>query len=125
MKTVFCDIDGTIVKHHGLGLSAQVSMDPEILPGVIEKFNKWQSLGYTIILVTGRTSSMREETEAQLKSLGIFWNKLIMDLPNGPRVIVNDLKPNVRIKDSDLDSSKLTALGMVVERNSGLEEVKI
>lgn len=125
MKTVFCDIDGTLVMHHGEGLSAQTSKKAVLLPGAIEKFNEWQSKGYTIILVTGRVSSMRKATEEQLSELGIFWNHLIMDLPNGPRIIINDLKKGVKLSDALKDHDKMTAKCIVIERNLGLEEVTI
>ena len=52
MKTVFCDIDGTIVFHYGLGLSGQLLNDAVALPAVIERMNEWQAKGYNIVLTT-------------------------------------------------------------------------
>ena len=60
-KTIFCDIDGTLVKHHG-SQTKQIIELSEILPGTIEKFNEWDSKGYNIILITGRRESQRKDT---------------------------------------------------------------
>ena len=122
MKTIFCDIDGTIVFHHGLGLSGQLLNDAVTLPAVIERMNEWQAKGYSIVLTTGRCESIRKRTEDQLTSLGVFWDHLIMGLPNGPRVLVNDLKPGVTIDDC---RGRETAIAVCVERNGGLKNVEI
>ena len=34
-KTIFCDIDGTLIKHHG-SLSKQITNKPEILEGTLK-----------------------------------------------------------------------------------------
>ena len=38
-KTIICDIDGTLIYHHG-DLSSQINEKPKLLPGVIEKINE-------------------------------------------------------------------------------------
>ena len=88
-KTIFCDIDGTILKHlHSISLV--LSENSILLDGVKKKFDQWDSTGHRIILVTARKESTREYTEQQLKSLGIAWDQLIMGVTNGPRVLIND-----------------------------------
>jgi dTDP-glucose pyrophosphorylase len=88
-KTIFCDIDGTILKHlHRF--SDLMENKPIILPGVIEKINQWDSLGHTIIFVTARKESSREMTESHLKKLGLCWDHLIMGVTSGHRVLIND-----------------------------------
>ena len=89
LKTIFCDIDGTLLKH-GHKFSRVSSEEPELLPGVREKFDAWDSLNYRIILMTGRKESARELTESHLRSLGLCWDLLIMNAGNGPRVLIND-----------------------------------
>ena len=44
-KTLFIDIDGCLIKHRG-NLSNIYFQEPELLPGVIEKFNEWDAKGY-------------------------------------------------------------------------------
>lgn len=52
-STIFCDLDGTILKHlHSF--SEVTSTKAELLPGVREKFDEWDSKGHRIILVTAR-----------------------------------------------------------------------
>ena len=40
MKTIFCDIDGTIVKHRG-SLDQIVNHPCELLPGVLQRFKEY------------------------------------------------------------------------------------
>tara|TARA_R110000824_G_scaffold206524_2_gene391705 strand:- start:699 stop:1058 length:360 start_codon:yes stop_codon:yes gene_type:complete len=114
-KTIFCDIDGTLIKHKG-NQTQQIVQTPELLPGAIEKINEWDKKGYQLILITGRRESLKKITEKQLLSLGIFYDKLIMGVSSGERIIINDLKQ---------DSKKLTASAYCPPRNFGLEEVEV
>ena len=114
-KTIFCDIDGCIFKHNG-NLSSQMIQNPELLPGVREKFNEWDANGYKIILVTGRKESMRKCTEEQLLLHGIFYDQLIMSVNRGERVIINDIKPN-----NDMP----VARAIEIPRNEGLINISL
>lgn len=90
MKTIFIDIDGTIVKQNK-NLSDVVMEKLELCPGVLEKFNEWNWKNYKIILTTGRKESTREKTESELRRLGLFWDHLIMGLDtSGERLIINN-----------------------------------
>lgn len=114
-KTIFCDIDGTLVQH---GIPANASLPNykmKLLPGTIEKLSEWDSLGYTIVLVTGRKESLRGVTEKQLTEAGIFYDKLIMGIGSGERVLINDKKPD----------GTITAHSINLERNQGLNNIKI
>ena len=111
-KTIFCDIDGTLIKHSGPP-TKQILNSNYILTNNTEKaLNLWESLGYNIILTTGRKESMRDKTEKELEKIGIFYDYLIMGLGGGDRIIINDKKEN---------SSKNTAYSINVTRNKGLE----
>lgn len=88
-KTIICDLDGTIFKHcHRY--SSLKDIEPELNPGVIEKFNSWDSIGFKIILMTGRKESGRALTVKALEKLGIPYDTLLMGVGNGPRVLIND-----------------------------------
>ena len=114
-KTIFCDIDGTLIRHHG-SLSAQIKQEPEILTNVIEKLDNWDRMCFNIILTTGRKESLRAITEKQLQDLGICYDQLIMGIGGGPRYLINDLKPN---------SDQPTAVAINLTRNEGIGNVEI
>jgi hypothetical protein len=112
-KTIFCDIDGTILKHRG-DIYKNVLEPPEILNGVIDKFKEWDKNNYKIILTTGRKEGYREKTKEQLKILGINYDELIMGLPNGDRILINDKK------DNGID---YTAYAYNLVRNEGMNNI--
>jgi hypothetical protein len=114
-KTIFLDIDGTILYHFG-DIEKQVTIPSRVLNGVKEKFVEWDMLGYNIILVTGRRESHREITEKQIKESGLFYDQLIMGIGGGVRVLINDLKPN---------SEEPTAIAFNLKRNDGISEISI
>jgi hypothetical protein len=107
-KTIFCDIDGTLLKHHG-NMVRNVYGEPEVLPGVLDSLEAWNRLNYRIVLTTGRKESTRKRTEDQLASVGIIYDHLVMGLPNGQRILINDRKT---------DGSP-TVLAINPSRNSG------
>lgn len=114
-KTIICDIDGTLVRHLSPDKNTDENVDLEILPGTIEKLMEWDIKGYNIILITGRRESMRVSTEKQLAKIGIFYDKLIMGIGGGDRILINDKKPNGRD----------TAFSVNIERNSGIKFLDI
>ena len=113
-KTIICDIDGTLMYHHG-GAYTQFSPEISLLPGVIEKLEEWDKKGYNIILITGRRESEREATIKTLSDLEVFYDQLIMGVGGGQRILINDLKP---------ESEEKTAIAFCVERNKGLGDVE-
>jgi ribonucleotide monophosphatase NagD (HAD superfamily) len=108
-KTIICDIDGCILKHKGNLININLE-DAELLTGVKEKFDEWDKKSYKIIFLTGRKESMREVTEKQLKSFGLFWDVLVMGATRGERILINDLKPGN-------ENNTATAINMI--RNQG------
>ena len=52
MKTIICDIDGTIFKYQG-GTPEVTNNRVEPLPGVIKQMNQWEMEGSRIIIITG------------------------------------------------------------------------
>jgi len=110
-KTIFCDIDGTLWNHVG-GVPDQATCKVhELLPNTKKAIEKWDRLGYRIILTTGRKESLRTKTESELLRLGIVYDKLIMGLGGGIRIIINDRKPN---------GHKNTCYAVNVVRNKGI-----
>lgn len=116
--TIFCDIDGTLVRHdppHILQSSKHV-LRP--LKGTLEKLAEWDKKGYTIILVTGRKEGLRKATERQLEEAGIIYDRLIMGIGGGKRVLINDLK----VGDGII---KETAKAINLERNEGIKDIEL
>ena len=110
-KTIILDIDGCVFKHHGKGASYQwSSMSAIVLPGVKEQFNAWEKEGCCIILITARKESCRAVLEYMLKVNNLFFDYLIMGVPHGERIIINDKKSN--------GSNSCRAINL--ERNAGL-----
>ena len=115
-KTIFSDIDGTLVKHVSPFESAKRSLKMELLPGTIKKLEEWDMKGYSIILTTGRKESCGKVLEKQLSDAGIMYDQLIMGIGGGQRVLINDTKPY-----GDFD----TATGKNLDRNQGISKLEI
>jgi len=110
-KTIFCDIDGTLWYHVGGSPDQASCKEHKLLPNTKEAIDKWDSLGYRIILTTGRKESLREKTKLELLRLGIVYDKLIMGLGGGVRILINDRKQN---------GEKNTSYAVNVIRNKGI-----
>lgn len=114
-KTLFLDIDGTLVVHNNPHVTSQPSHKMCVLDGTIEKLLDWNKKGYIIILTTGRRENSREVTIKQLQEAGIFYDQLIMGVGRGQRVIINDIKPD----------GMLSAHCINVERNVGIKNIDL
>ena len=51
--TIFCDLDGTLVKHSNPVEVQNPDLELEVLPGTHDKLREWDSKGYYIIITTG------------------------------------------------------------------------
>jgi hydroxymethylpyrimidine pyrophosphatase-like HAD family hydrolase len=114
-KTIFCDIDGTLVKHDPPSLTSKPNYKMELLEGTIEKLLEWDKKGYNIILTTGRKESLRKVTEHQLTESGIFYDYLIMGVGGGTRYLINDDKPE----------GTESAFAINLKRNEGINNIDI
>jgi len=114
-KTIFCDIDGTLIKHRIPTKNTHPLTTLHLLPGTIEKLSEWDAKGYNIILTTGRRESMRKVTEEQLAEYGIFYDQLIMGIGGGDRIVINDCKPDGRE----------TAFAFNLKRDEGIKDIEI
>tara|TARA_R110000751_G_scaffold109312_4_gene206327 strand:- start:9643 stop:10002 length:360 start_codon:yes stop_codon:yes gene_type:complete len=112
-KTIFLDIDGTLIKHHG-NLIKQVKSPPTLLDGTIDKLLEWERKGYNIILTTGRKESYREKTTKMLSETAIPYDQLVMGIGGGVRVLINDKKP---------DNENNTAIAINLKRNDGIGKI--
>jgi|TARA_R100000027_G_scaffold66819_1_gene63606 phosphoglycolate phosphatase-like HAD superfamily hydrolase len=117
-KTIFCDLDGTLVKHpsgEGILKVTDPEHELELLPGT-EEFLKWVDLNrHYLVITTGRKESCREATIKQLQRANIWYDQLIMGFGSGDRVLINDRKTDGR----------QTAFAINLERNGGIKNVEI
>ena len=111
-KTIFCDLDGTLVKHSNPINIQDPYFELQVLPGVHEKLIEWDTKGYHVVITTGRKESARESTVKQMSRAGINYDQLIMGFGGGDRILINDRK-----EGSDRD----TAYVINLTRNKGLE----
>ena len=114
-KTVFCDIDGTLLLHKG-DIVKNITEEPVILEKVIDTIKQWEKLNYKIILTTGRKECTRKQTEQQLCELTIVYDSLIMGITNGNRIIINDKKTN---------GVENTCYAINLVRNKGFENIDL
>jgi hypothetical protein len=104
-KTWFIDLDGTLLIHNGY-----LKNGDSLTPNSLTFINEVISQKDYIIITTGRDEYYREETIKFLNNNGIRFNHIIFGLPTGPRIVVNDTKP---------DGTK-TAYAISVVRDSGV-----
>lgn len=115
-KTIFCDIDGTLI-HHCQDIVEQTrNQSAVLLPNTMDLMRKWDSLGYKIILMTGRRECARAVTLKQLSDLGILYDDIIFNVGSGDRILINDKKPN---------STRNTAYAVNVNRNHGIKHLEL
>ena len=117
-KTIFCDIDGTLVRFpdtiEGFKNLPKGEQSLEVLPGALDKLWEWETQGFKIILTTGRKESMRKVTEELLTNAGIFWDQLVMGLGPGKRYLINDI-----------NNGASTAFAVNVKRNEGIGNIDL
>jgi hypothetical protein len=111
-QTYFIDVDGTLVPHLGMlelnAIAAGNSHTEVLLPGVVELWSRFTAED-VIIITTARIESHRAMTEKLFRENGLRYDKLIMNLPCGPRIVINDT-PDTFFKK---------AIGVNVMRNAG------
>ena len=115
-KTIFCDLDGTLVKHSNPTDIQNPNLILEVLPGVHQKLIEWDTKGYHVVITTGRKESAREATVKQMQRAGINYDQLIMGFGGGDRILINDRKSN---KKED------TAYAINLTRNTGVKNVEL
>ena len=110
-RTIFIDLDGTLVKHNYSPLVTQDSF----LPGAVDFLRHARSAGHYCILTTNRSA---EKSEAVLKELLTHYNfsfeRVMFDLPVGVRILINDTK-----------GTEVRAIAVPVLRDVGLEDISL
>jgi thiamine kinase-like enzyme len=114
-ETIFCDIDGVLIKHNN---SSNNNLKDNILIGnCVNKLKNLREDNKKIILVTARPKKTEKEFKILLKQLDILYDDIVMDLNPGPRYLINDIKPsNPFVKQS---------LSYNIIRNSGIDNLEL
>ncbi len=86
-KTWLIDVDGTLFVHNG-----HLQGEDQLVAGCKQFIDQIPATD-TIILLTSRSEDYRQQTECALKRYGIRYDRLIVNLPVGERILVNDTKP--------------------------------
>ena len=68
----------------------------KVLKDTHKVLGDWDIAGYRIILTTGRKESLSKVTEDQLSKAGTIYDRLIMGLGGGDRILINDNKKDGR-----------------------------
>ena len=110
-KTIFSDIDGTLV--HQVNFENINPFTSKALPGVVETFTRLFKEGHHIVLTTARPEYLRETTIQEMDLLGIPFHQLVMGIGRAERVLIN----NKNLKDPN----EVRATAIEVEKNGGIE----
>lgn len=105
-KTWIFDVDGTIVRHNGY----LTEKGDELLPGVRDFFDQIPD-NDMIILLTARRREFVSKLREFLKGQGIKFDYILSDIPQGERILINDVKPSGlktalsvnKVRDAPLD----------------------
>ena len=118
-RCIILDLDGTIFRQADRWPDIRID-DPlrALLPGVKKKLAEIHMRGDFILIVTARPEPYRNMTEWQLRTAGLMWHKLLMGLPTGQRILVNDTKPGA-------EEGIPMAVAVNLKRDEGLEGVEI
>ena len=109
--TWFIDLDGSIVKHNGY----IVDKEDSLLDGVSVFFKNIPTKDI-IIITTSRKKKFKKKTIEFLKKNKIRFNEIMFDIPYGERILINDIKPNRKLK---------TSISINLKRNYGLLKYQI
>lgn len=89
--SVFCDFDGVLVKHSNHSTN---NIDENIfIEENIEKIKNLKNDGNKIIITTARSVKTKDGFLKLLNNKKIPYDEIVMGLPSGPRLLINDRKP--------------------------------
>ncbi len=114
-RTLIIDIDGCLFRQKDFW--PDIVKINELLPGVKEKLKRWHMRGDRIVLISARPEGYRGTTEHQLRKANLMWDVLLMGMPTGQRILINDVKP----EQTNIEM----AIAVNLERDKGMEGLEI
>ena len=112
--TIFCDIDGVLFSHRD---HSNCNEDENTRLHGYQHLQRLKNQGHRVILTTARSEKYREELKTLLYKKGIGYDKIVMGLASGPRILINDRKPSMPFTKQ--------ATSWEVMRNSGLGDFDV
>ena len=109
-KTIFSDIDGTLV--HQVQFENIDPLTSKALPGAVEYLTKMFKEGHYIVLTTARPEYLRDTTIQEMDLLGIPFHQLVMGIGRSERILINN--------QSDKNPREKRATAIEVRKNAGL-----
>jgi hypothetical protein len=92
-STLFCDLDGVLVKNVGQYGSRRWENSLEPIPENLQTLKTAQDKGAQIIIVTARSDNFRESILAMLQTHGIVPHAILTGCHHSHRVLINDYAP--------------------------------
>jgi len=114
VKTIFCDIDGTLLRQ--VDFNELNENNFEVLPGAIEKFREWIEAGHHIVITTARPESLRGLTIRQLGNAGFQCHQMVMGIGREERILINN--------NSKGEPDNHRALAVPVARDGGFANLE-
>jgi hypothetical protein len=100
-KTLFLDIDGVLMYNCSEYIPPYIESS-EFIEDNLNYLKKLSDSGKVeIVLTTSRPESCREITETKIKSVGLKYKHLIMDLQHNKRIIINDFGNTNKYRSCD------------------------
>lgn len=88
--TLFCDIDGTLITNRSVHFKPGIGNGEPLHENIACLQKRYEEGRYYIVLTTSRPEWARATTEKELKKHNIPYHRLLMGLPHGQRVLIND-----------------------------------
>jgi uridine kinase len=110
--TVFCDLDGTIIKH--VPVPTETGEEIRVISGSADKLKELRQKGYFLVLTTSRPQNKIFGVLEILKNEGLKFDQIVCDLPVGPRHLINDSK-----------NDEIRAFAHVIERDGGIKNINL
>lgn len=112
VKTIFSDIDGTLIRQVPFeDLNPNIV---DVLPGVVDKFNEWYQAGHHIVLTTARPWDLELVTKQQMEKAGIKYHQILMGIGREERILINN--------NSKGEPDRARALSVAVKRDGGFND---
>ena len=114
-ETIFCDVDGVLVKHRSC--SDDIPENNTLLDDPSFVINTWRKEGKIVVLTTARPERTRKSFCRLLEHFNIRYDHLVMGLNTGPRYLINDIKPsNPMVRQS---------ISINLERDIGIRKISL
>lgn len=95
-NTIFCKIEGSLINEN----------NNNIIESIVNKINNAYDQGNIIVLTTNKPENMRNQLINILNNNNIKFSKLLMGLPNGPQISINNYDDNNNHKSFSFSTKK-------------------